>query len=141
MALKKNGQEHNKLHLTISLDGNDTSHGHSTEVPHVPMSATTMPVVPAEPMEEIYMIMISAHTALSNARYTHHKVMLDRMDLRACRDIVNNKNSELMRLPHCIILMLLCCDCCDSVVKTGFYVCTYTEYDYVTSLQREKAPR
>ena len=70
MALEKNGQEHNKLHLTISLDGSYASHGHSTEVPRVPMSATAMPVVPAEPMEEIYMIMNSAHTALSNARYT-----------------------------------------------------------------------
>ena len=48
MALKENDQEQNKLHLTISLDGSDASHGHSTEVPHcVPMSATAMPVVPA----------------------------------------------------------------------------------------------
>ena len=67
MALKKNGQEQNKLHLPISLDGSNVSHGHSTEVPHVPMSATAMPVVPAEPVEESYMIMNSAHTALSNA--------------------------------------------------------------------------
>ena len=67
MALKKNGQERNKLHLTVSLDGSDASHGHSTEVPHVPLSATTMPVVPAETTEESYMIMNSARTALSNA--------------------------------------------------------------------------
>ena len=64
--------------LYISLDGSDASHGHSTEVPHVPMSDTKslmylcqilpyVPVVPAEPMEESYMIMNSAHTALSNA--------------------------------------------------------------------------
>ena len=124
MALKKNGQEHNKRHLTISLDGSDASHGHSTEVPHVLMSATAMPVlvVPAEPMEEIYMIMNSA-TLPSPMLGTHHKAMLNRMDLHACRD--NNKNSELMRLPHCIILMLLCCDCCDSVVMTGLYITLY----------------
>ena len=68
MALKKNGQEHNKRHLTISLDGSDANHayGHSTEVPHVPMSATAMSVVPAEPVEESYMSMNSAHMTLSN---------------------------------------------------------------------------
>ena len=89
MALKKNSQEHNKRHLTISLDGSDASHGHSIEVPRVPMSATAMPVVPAEPVEEIYVIMNSA-TLPSPMLGTHHKVMLNRMDLHACRD--NNKN-------------------------------------------------
>ena len=71
MALKNNGQEHNKLHLTISLDGSNASHGRNTEAPHVPMSATAIPVVPAEPVEESYMIMNSARTALSNAAWVY----------------------------------------------------------------------
>ena len=55
------------------------------------MSASAMPVVPAEPVEEIYMIMNSA-TLPSPMLGTHHKVMLNRMDLHACRD--NNKKIQ-----------------------------------------------
>ena len=56
------------------------------------MSATAMPVVPAEPVEEIYMIMNSA-TLPSSMLSTHHNVMLNRMDLHACRD--NNKKFRI----------------------------------------------
>ena len=59
-----------KLHLTISLDGSDVSHACMVTAQKFPMnvciSATVMPVVPAESMEESYMIMNSAHTTLSN---------------------------------------------------------------------------
>ena len=71
MALKKNGQESNKLHLTVSLGGSDASCGHNMEAPHVPMSSRTaaaMPVVPAEPMDESYMVMNSASLVLSNIK-------------------------------------------------------------------------
>ena len=56
MALEKNGQECNKLHLTLSLEGSEADH--NTEAPQVPTSSRTaaMPVVPAEPMEESYMV-------------------------------------------------------------------------------------
>ena len=71
MVLKKNGQERNKLHLTLSLGGSDASRGHNMEALHVPMSsrtATAMPMVPAEPMDESYMIMNSANLVLSNIK-------------------------------------------------------------------------
>jgi hypothetical protein len=70
MALKKNGQERNKLHLTISLDESDTGLGHNTEAPPVPMpSHTTTAVVSAEPVgDESYMVMNSARSALSNMK-------------------------------------------------------------------------
>jgi hypothetical protein len=64
MALKKNGEERNKLHLTLSLSGNE-----ATEAPPVPTSSRTatiaVPVEPAEPMDESYMVMNSA-SVLSN---------------------------------------------------------------------------
>jgi hypothetical protein len=37
MALKKNGQERSKLHLTLSLGGSETDCGHTTEAPRVPI--------------------------------------------------------------------------------------------------------
>lgn len=62
VALKKNGQERNKLHLTLSLGGSEA--GHNMEAPPVPTSsrtvAATIPEVPAEPMDESYMVMNSA---------------------------------------------------------------------------------
>ena len=60
MALKRNGQERNKLHLTLSLGGSEV--GHNTEAPPVPTTSRTAtnPVVPAEPMDESYMVMNSA---------------------------------------------------------------------------------
>ena len=71
-ALKKNGQERNKLHLTLSLGGSDANHCHNAEAPHVPMSightATSMPAVPAEPINESYMVMRSARTVLTNLK-------------------------------------------------------------------------
>ena len=66
MALKKNGQERNKLHLTLSLGGSEADP--NTEAPPVPPSSRTaapMPAVPAEPLDESYMVMNSA-SVLSN---------------------------------------------------------------------------
>lgn len=78
MGLKKNGQERNKLHLTISLPGSDdASCSHSTK--DTAMSATAIcmqPVVPAaEPLDESYMVMNSARTAaiLSNIKNADHE--------------------------------------------------------------------
>ena len=71
MALKKNGQERNKLHLTLSLGGSDTGRDHNKEALHVPMSSHTaaaMPVVPAESTDESYMVMNSVRTVLSNIK-------------------------------------------------------------------------
>jgi hypothetical protein len=68
MALKKNGQERNKLHLTISLGGGDAGLGHNAEAPRVPMPSHTT-AVSAEPVgDESYMVMNSARTALSNMK-------------------------------------------------------------------------
>lgn len=69
MALKKNGQERNKLHLTLSLGESEASH--NMEAPPVPTSSRTgaavVPVDPAEPMDESYMVMNSA-SVLSNLK-------------------------------------------------------------------------
>ena len=57
-ALKKNGQERNKLHLTLSLSGNDSSNGRRGEV--VPKSIpSTHAAVPAD-MDEPYTVMSPA---------------------------------------------------------------------------------
>ena len=70
MALKKNGQERNKLHLTLSLDESEASHD-NMEAPPVPTSSRTgaavVPVDPTEPMDESYMVMNSA-SVLSNLK-------------------------------------------------------------------------
>ena len=71
MALKKNGQERNKLHLTIfNLGGSDAVH--NTETPGVPVPSHTTATAAtdsAEPAgDESYMVMNSAHTVLSNIK-------------------------------------------------------------------------
>ena len=71
IVLKKNGQERNKLQLTLRLGGSEA--GHNTEAPPVPTSShraampvmPVVPVVPAEPVDESYMVMNSA-SVLSN---------------------------------------------------------------------------
>ena len=57
-ALKKNGQERNKLHLTLSLGGNDSSNGHTGEGAPKLIPATHA-VVPAD-MDEPYTVLSSA---------------------------------------------------------------------------------
>ena len=67
MALKKNGQERNKLHLTLSLGGSEAGHnGAISEAPPVPSmyNRAAAPVV-TEAMDESYMVMNSA-SVLSN---------------------------------------------------------------------------
>ena len=64
IALKKNGQERNKLHLTLSLGENDSSNGHTSEVAPKPIPKTCA-VAPAD-MDEPYTIMSPA-----SVRVTH----------------------------------------------------------------------
>ena len=58
MALKKNGQERNKLHLTLSLCGNDSSNSHTSEV--VPKLIPKSCVVAPADTDEPYTVMSPA---------------------------------------------------------------------------------
>ena len=58
MALKRNGQERNKLHLTLSLSGNDSFSNSNEEVTQKPVLKTST-VAPAV-MEEAYTVMSPA---------------------------------------------------------------------------------
>ena len=78
---KKNGQECNKLHLTLNLGGSDPGcGGHNTEAPCVPVPSHTTATAAAESAEpageESYMVMNFAHTA-SRMLGAHHKMMLN----------------------------------------------------------------
>ena len=64
MALKKNGQERNKLHLTLSLGGNDSTNGHISEV--ASKQITKMCAVAPADMDEPYTVMSPA-----SVRITH----------------------------------------------------------------------
>ena len=65
MALKKNGQERNKLHLTLCLGGNDSSDCSTSEV--VPKSAPKVCAVsPAADMDEPYTVMSPAGVRFAN---------------------------------------------------------------------------
>ena len=70
MALKKNGQERNKLHLTLNLDAGCGVH--DTEAPCVPVPSHTTATAAADSAEpagdESYMVMNSARTVLSNIK-------------------------------------------------------------------------
>ena len=58
IALKKNNQERNKLHLTLSLGGNDSFNGHTGEEAPKLIPATHA-VVPMD-MDEPYTVMSPA---------------------------------------------------------------------------------
>ena len=58
MALKRNGQERNKLHLTLSLGENDSFNNPNGEVAPKPIPKTSV-VAPAD-MEEAYTVMSPA---------------------------------------------------------------------------------
>lgn len=74
VGLKKNGQERNKLHLTLSLSGSEASQ--DTEAPPVPTSSRTAVLIPAEPVDESYMVMNSA-SVLSNLQSVGRKPQSD----------------------------------------------------------------
>ena len=65
MALKKNGQERNKLRLTLSLGGSDSSNGHTSEVAPKPIIPKSCAIAPAD-MDEPYTVMSPA-----GVRVTH----------------------------------------------------------------------
>ena len=49
MAFKKNGEERNKLHLTLNLGGSDAGYdGHNTEAPSVPVPSHTTATAAAD---------------------------------------------------------------------------------------------
>lgn len=58
MGLKKNGQERNKLHLTLSLDGKDFSNNHTSVV--APNSMPEVHAVAPEDVDEPYTVMSPA---------------------------------------------------------------------------------
>ena len=64
MALKKNGLERNKLHLTLSLGGNDSSNSHISEVAPK-LIPKTCAVAPAD-MDEPYTVMSPAGVRVAN---------------------------------------------------------------------------
>ena len=73
MAFKKNGEERNKLHLTLNLGGSDAGYdGHNTEAPSVPVPSHTTATAAADSAEptgeESYMVMNSARTVLSSIK-------------------------------------------------------------------------
>ena len=64
MAVKKNRQERNKLHLTLSLGGNDSSNSHTNEVAPKQIPKTYA-VAPAE-KDEPYTVMSPASVRVAN---------------------------------------------------------------------------
>ena len=81
MVFKKNGQECNKLHLTLNLgESYSGCGGHNTEAPSVPVPSHTTATAAADSAEpagdESYMVMNSALTA-SRMLGAHHKMMLN----------------------------------------------------------------
>ena len=83
MVFKKNGQERNKLHLTLNLQVGESDSGcgsHNIEAPCVPVPSHTTATAAAKSAEpagdESYMVMNSARTA-SRMLGAHHKMMLN----------------------------------------------------------------
>ena len=64
MALKNNGQERNKLHLTLSLGSNESSNSRTNEV--VPKSIPKMCAVALADMDEPYTVMSPAGIRVTN---------------------------------------------------------------------------
>ena len=64
MGLKKNGQERNKLHLTLSLGSNDCSNSCTNEV--MPKSIPKMCAVAPADMDEPYTVMRPASVRITN---------------------------------------------------------------------------
>ena len=64
MALKKNGQDRNKLHLTLSLGSNELSNSRTNEV--VPKSIPKMCAVAPADMDEPYTVMKPAGVRITN---------------------------------------------------------------------------
>ena len=62
MVLKKNGQERNKVHLTLSLDGNDSSNGHTSVI--APKQIPKMCAI--APADEPYTVMSPASVRVAN---------------------------------------------------------------------------
>ena len=58
MTLKKNGQERNKLHLTLSLGGNESSNSYTSEI--APKLVPKMGAIAPADMDEPYTVMSPA---------------------------------------------------------------------------------